>query len=421
MACEQAKDRGNKAFSAGSYQDAITSFTEAIALYEREASGGSCPTSGKLYVYFSNRSACYLKINDGAQALKDAEKCIALKADWPKGYSRKGAALFQLGRYPEAYRTYQDGLKVDSNNPALLEGLQMVERNLSTSTRTATRSPAKPSSTVPSLRSFLFRDAKARFQTFQFLLRNFMLLNFIMYCLPVGIPSHIAYGNFYKVAVLNYVSYLVFSNGIPKFNLGYAQRILMDPTTQSLCHCLVFWISSTYTLAMVPILLIELVHVAAYLSSFLKVVGLANTALIRTVNQKAVIPLCGIIISEPTFATLSSESKWAKVYHRVPIVAASIDVTIGVALVFELLTPTRNFLLVILYWQLLRIRYMISPPLQEAFRNLNAVILSVMHHPRCPAFVGKVYTKLQGIAKSMTDPAQAGSGTGGIGSRCAVM
>lgn len=49
-------------------------------------------------VYYSNRSAAYIKADSKSKALWDAEKCIDLAPDWVKGYSRLGAAQQSLKR-----------------------------------------------------------------------------------------------------------------------------------------------------------------------------------------------------------------------------------------------------------------------------------------------------------------------------------
>lgn len=64
------------------------------------------------HVYFSNRSAAHLSKGDAPAALADAEACIAANTTWPKGYSRKGAALHALRRYEDAEQAYQAGLAV---------------------------------------------------------------------------------------------------------------------------------------------------------------------------------------------------------------------------------------------------------------------------------------------------------------------
>lgn len=416
MAADQAKDRGNRAFAAGSYANAVSEFSEAIALHARSG-------EGQAHVYFSNRSAAHLKLGDGAAALADAEQCVALRRDWAKGYSRKGAALYHLGRFADASRAYKDGLALEASNAALLDGLRSVEQRLAAPSRVptgATRSTPPTAGSATTLRAFLAADKTAAFQCFQFSLRSVLLLAFVLFWVPVAVPAPAAFSAFFQVALFNHASYLVFTHGVPKWQAAYAQRLVLDPSTQALFFCLVFWVSAPYALAMVPVLLIELVHWSAYVAGLLHVLQLTSVA---SAAGKAIAPLAGAIISDPSFKTLPPASQWAKLYHRMPQTAANVEVAIGLALVLELLTPARNFLLTLLYWQLLRVRYMINPQLQEAFRTLNAAALRLVHHPRCPALVTRGYAKLQGWASSMADvqQQQAAGANGGLMSRCTVM
>ncbi|GIX62216.1 tetratricopeptide repeat domain containing protein [Babesia caballi] len=109
------KQLGNEAFKAGKFLEAAQFFSEAIKLN---------PADGILY---SNRSGAYASLNRFQEALEDAAQCVALKPDWPKGYSRKGLALYKLGRVDEAKAAYEDGLRLDPSNEPLKAGLRQVE------------------------------------------------------------------------------------------------------------------------------------------------------------------------------------------------------------------------------------------------------------------------------------------------------
>ncbi|KAE9123653.1 hypothetical protein PF010_g6325 [Phytophthora fragariae] len=419
MAAEQAKDRGNRAFSAGLYADAVACFSEALAI---------APDAPNAHVFYSNRSAAQLKLHKAEDALKDADQCIALQRSWPKGYSRRGSALYALGHYADAYRAYKDGLSHEASNAGLLEGLRAVEAKLATQkpgTSTASSSSGSAPAPAANLKSFLLGDKRRMFQLYQFVLRSLMLLCFCNFWLPALLSSYAAYANFFKLALVNHASYLAFTHGAPKWNAAYAQRLLLDPAAQVFFFCLVFWVSAPHGMALLPVFLLEMVHLFTYLQSLLQVLGLADSTPVTLVTSKALVPLTALIISDPSFPALATRAKWAKLYTRMPQVAANIDVAIGVALILEMLTPARNFLLLVLYWQVLRVRYMISPQLQEAFRALHTTILTVVHHPRCPAMVGAAYGKIHAFAVKMGDAAQqqqqAASGAGGLASRCNVM
>ena len=116
---QASKAKGNAAFSAGRYDEAISHFTEAIQHDPTDA------------IFFSNRSGAYASLQQPQSALEDAERCLQLNPSFIKGYSRKGQALFSLNRLAEAKAAYEEGLKVDPANSALKEGLEQVQSKLS--------------------------------------------------------------------------------------------------------------------------------------------------------------------------------------------------------------------------------------------------------------------------------------------------
>jgi len=93
----QLKEKGNAALTAGRNDEAIEAYSEAIKL------------DGSNHVLYSNRSAAYLKAGKLDLSLHDAEKTIELNSSWPKGYSRKGAVLFAMQKYDEAFTAYNKG------------------------------------------------------------------------------------------------------------------------------------------------------------------------------------------------------------------------------------------------------------------------------------------------------------------------
>jgi stress-induced-phosphoprotein 1 len=76
------------------------------------------------HVFYSNRSAAYLSSKLADKALEDAEACIKANPTWAKGFSRKGAALHELGRVVEAVAAYDEGLAIEPSNAGLQEGRQ---------------------------------------------------------------------------------------------------------------------------------------------------------------------------------------------------------------------------------------------------------------------------------------------------------
>lgn len=97
--------------------------TEAISQYTK-----AIDADGTNHVYFSNRSAAYLKKGEAQKALDDANSVIGLSPDFAKGYSRKGAALHALKRYNDSIAAYKEGLEKFPTDAGLKKGLDDVTK-----------------------------------------------------------------------------------------------------------------------------------------------------------------------------------------------------------------------------------------------------------------------------------------------------
>jgi DnaJ family protein C protein 8 len=109
------KDAGNAAFQRGDVDTAISLYSQAISLNPDDP------------VYYSNRSAAYMKASHVSKALRDAEKCVELKPQWSKGFNRLGVAQQGLKRYDQAVASFKSGLQLEPDNAAIQEALRVCE------------------------------------------------------------------------------------------------------------------------------------------------------------------------------------------------------------------------------------------------------------------------------------------------------
>ncbi|RKF80516.1 Heat shock protein sti1-like protein [Golovinomyces cichoracearum] len=113
---DELKNLGNKAIAEKNFDEAISKFTEAIAI------------EPKNHILYSNRSAAYASKKEYQNALADAENVTKLNPDWSKGWGRVGAAKHGLGDLTGAREAYEKGLKIDSTNAQIKSGLASVNR-----------------------------------------------------------------------------------------------------------------------------------------------------------------------------------------------------------------------------------------------------------------------------------------------------
>lgn len=115
--CSEEKEKGNAAFKEQNYPEAVKHYSEALKR-------GPPSVNQEAYKLFSNRAACYTKLGAWNEGLKDAERCIEIAPEFPKGYSRKGHLQFFMKEYSKAMTTYEEGLKQDPENVELKDGLR---------------------------------------------------------------------------------------------------------------------------------------------------------------------------------------------------------------------------------------------------------------------------------------------------------
>mmetsp|Transcript_471 Transcript_471/g.756 ORF Transcript_471/g.756 Transcript_471/m.756 type:complete len:542 (-) Transcript_471:38-1663(-) len=127
--CEQNKTRGNEAFGAGEYGQAILLYTLALDKADELPDKGN--KGGKQifprHIVLSNRSAAFLKLGDHEKALVDGTKAQETEPTYVKGIFRRGLALHAMGRYQDAIESLAAAHKIEPKNKQIKQALQFAE------------------------------------------------------------------------------------------------------------------------------------------------------------------------------------------------------------------------------------------------------------------------------------------------------
>lgn len=125
-------------------------FEKAFELYTRVVE--KAPDNASSWIH---RSATLLKLSRPTEALADAEKAVTLAPKNPKAHLRRGMALFELGRKPEARACFVAGREHDPMSRQLLQWLGKCEASeaspetAGTNLSDASSGDADPTSTEP--------------------------------------------------------------------------------------------------------------------------------------------------------------------------------------------------------------------------------------------------------------------------------
>ena len=130
---EDIKSSGDGAFRAKDFKKALRHYDSAISHVDDLSADGLALPAKLVGSLFSNRSGTRETLNMHAEALDDGRKALRHRPDWPRAYSRVGAALISLRRLEEARDCYEDGLKREPGSAELQGGLSDVLQRLGSS------------------------------------------------------------------------------------------------------------------------------------------------------------------------------------------------------------------------------------------------------------------------------------------------
>nr|ATE46659.1 stress-inducible protein STI1-like protein [Leishmania tropica] len=148
---EDYKAKGNGAFKAKRYQEAIDCSTKGLELDPYGEASGALS---------QNRAGGAGNLNNLEKAAADSEQCIRLRPDWLKGYFRLGVAWEDMVRHDEAQKAFQKALHLSPGTEEVMDNCHAVntkvrERNEKTKSR-----QCKTPEEAKQLGNSFFKDGK---------------------------------------------------------------------------------------------------------------------------------------------------------------------------------------------------------------------------------------------------------------------
>ncbi|KAG7347513.1 tetratricopeptide repeat protein [Nitzschia inconspicua] len=129
--CDQNKARGNEAFGAGEYAQAILLYSLALdKADELPDANDPCPAKKQLFprdVVLSNRAASFLKLGQHEKAAADAQRARKINPQNVKALFRHGLALHAMKDYEAAIPVLAEAHKIEPKNKQIKEALQFAE------------------------------------------------------------------------------------------------------------------------------------------------------------------------------------------------------------------------------------------------------------------------------------------------------
>ena len=97
-------EKGEKAYKAGNFQEAVTNFTKAIQIDPNDA------------MAYYNRGVAYADQKQYDRAIADYGKAIQIDPNYANAYNNRGIAYKNLKQYERAISDYGKAIQIDPNH-----------------------------------------------------------------------------------------------------------------------------------------------------------------------------------------------------------------------------------------------------------------------------------------------------------------
>eukprot|EP01036_Dinobryon_divergens_P031736 gene31736-41191_t len=418
---QEAKNAASVAWNSGNYEVAIDQFSKAISFIPSPKSSNESKELSK--ILYSNRSAALLKEKRIAEALQDANKCIEIDQTWAKGYARKGDALLANKLATDAYNAYNSGLRMCPNDSVLTEKSEQAMRVIRNSTSSSSSSSSSSNTSA-------YRSSGTK--TISTMVKEYAKIGCLIASFCYLIPFSRSFStNSYRAAVASSILsnlLAIFSkHGWPKFTTAYSAEVFSDQHTMTAFMALILLFSKPYLIALAAVFIQEVIYFLPDMLQYLQ----QSIPLVRNSIQPLLSRYLPTVSLDNVFA-LFNPNRAAYTQSVLLSMSAQCEVMQGCFLIIELLLPSRNPLMLYLWWQYLQMRYLLdqSGSIKRAFTAVDASILQLISHRMCPELIRKGYGLLKGFmaqqiaSKQGTASQTQSSGSGGIRSmlsKCTVM
>lgn len=294
----------------------------------------------------------------------------------------------------------------------------MKTESKSTKTTAAASSESKSSKSAQ-LKTLFLGDTLAKCRTVQFILRMLAILQFSLYLIPFHSYHAMLYANFFKITLVNFVGFLAYTHGKPTFTADYARQLAQDRTSHAIFYCCIMWFAPCDFLAMLPILISETLFVAMTLTSIFTILESSFLTLFATHVEPVIAQSMGQHASQ--WNSMNASGKWSLLMKQVPVISALLTVLMGVKLAVMLVFPARNVILTVVYWQHLKIVYLISADIRGAFDAYDVLFASLLSHKYCPTLLARAYAMVKKGLAYMAQPPTAGGNAAAARPSCVIM
>jgi len=277
----------------------------------------------------------------------------------------------------------------DTDNNTSQSSYQSETPPPSSSSYTSASSSSSYSSSTSSSSSRRPKTGKLTILLAYFQLMNHIFLIFlsVFFFLPIlgqAMSAQCFYLVLYLSIFLN-IFHLARTYGRPKWSRDYGQTILQDDHSQFIMYAGIMNTSTPMLLSLLPIVARSVVFIARAFDVVLP------KYLPNSIHSRL----------KPYIRKVTENGM--EIYRWV----ATLEIFTGITLIIQLFMRTRNFLLTFLFWQYLRFRYTVSTDSRYAFGSIRMSLdQKILYNPKCPAFIGTIYSKIVAFLASQADPQQ---------------